>query len=185
MKKYEAAVADGYSSSELHYNLGRIFYLKGLYENAVTQWLNNYEDFTSTPELMFALGNAFYHMNNPESAKAEFQKLISLKEHEADSITTVVPTRAEHIRLFSSLSAAYNNLGAVYLRKGGETRSNICFYKSIDYAHRLGYESEFARVNLARTIRKKNDTRQPVLDESIPFSVNIYRAEDRDTYELK
>ena len=185
MKKYEAAVADGYSSSELHYNLGRIYYLKGLYENAVTQWLNNYEDFTTTPELMFALGNAFYHMNNPESAKAEYQKLISLKEHEADSIAAVVPTRAEHIRLFSSLSAAYNNLGAVYLRKGGETRSNVCFYKSIDYAHRLGYESEFARVNLARTIRKKGDTRQPVLDENIPYSVNIYRAEDRDKYELK
>ncbi|HEY1405658.1 MAG TPA: tetratricopeptide repeat protein, partial [Spirochaetota bacterium] len=185
MKKYEAAVADGYSSSELHYNLGRIYYLKGLYDNAVNEWLNNYEDFTTTPELMFALGNAFYHMNNPESAKAEYQKLISLKEHEADSITTVVPTRADHIRLFSSLSAAYNNLGAVYLRKGGDTRSNICFWKSIDYAHRLGHESEFARVNLARTIRKKGDTRQPVLDENIPFSVNLYRAEDRDRYELK
>jgi tetratricopeptide (TPR) repeat protein len=185
MKYYEAAAKEGYRSPELSYNLGRVYYLKGLYENAANQWLNNYEDFTTTPELMFALGNAFYHMGNSESAKAEFQRLISYKEHQADEVTTVVPTREEHIRLFSSLSAAYNNLGAVYLLKGSDTRSNVCFWKSIDYAHRLGHESEFARVNLARTIRKKGDSRQPVLDENIPFSVNVYRAEDRKNRDLE
>jgi tetratricopeptide (TPR) repeat protein len=185
MKKYEEAVKDGYSSSELRYNLGRVYYLKGLYENAVNQWLNNYEDFTSTPELMFALGNAFYHINNPEAAKAEFQKIIALKEYEAEKVTAVNATRDDHIKLFSSLSAAYNNLGAVYLLKGGDTRSSVCFWKSIDYAHRIGHESEFARVNLARVVRKKGDTRMPVLDENIPFSVNVYRADMRDRVEMK
>jgi tetratricopeptide (TPR) repeat protein len=185
LKKYEAAVKDGYSSSELNYNLGRIYYLKGLYDNALNQWLKNYEDFVSSPEIMYALGNAFYHMNNTESAKAEFQKLISVNEHEAERISTVVPSREDHVKLFDSLSAAYNNLGAVYLRKGSETRSNICFWKAIEYAHKLGHENEFARVNLARTIRKKGDPRQPVLDENIPFSVNIYRAEMRDRHEFR
>jgi tetratricopeptide (TPR) repeat protein len=185
MRKYEAAVADGYSSSELHYNLGRIYYLKGLYKNSLTQWLENYEDFVSSPEIMYALGNAFYHENNVESAKAEYQKLISAYEYEAEKIRMVVPSREDHIKVFESLSAAYNNLGVIYLRKGGDTRSNICFWKSIDYANRLGKVNEFARVNLARTVRKAGDTRQPILDENIPFSVDIYRAEMRDRFEFK
>jgi hypothetical protein len=185
MKKYESAAADGYSSPELHYNLGRIYYLKGLYSNAMTQWMENYSDFVSSPEMMYALGNAFYHENNVDSAKAEYQKLISAWEYEAEKILKVVPVKEDHIKIFNSLASAYNNLGAAYLRKGGDTRSNICFWKAIEYAHRIGRENEYARVNLARTIRKKGDTRQPVLDENIPYSLDMYREEMRDRHEFE
>jgi tetratricopeptide (TPR) repeat protein len=179
MKKYEDALNDGFESPELHYNLGRIYYLKGLYENSVSQWLNLYEDFTSSPELIFALGNAFYHLNNTESAKAEFQKLINVYEDEASTLTKVIPSRRDHKVMIASLAASYNNLGAVYLKKGSETKSTICFWKAIEYAHKLGEESEFSRLNLARVSKKKGDSRQPVLDENIPFSVDIYRADMR------
>lgn len=179
MKYFEDAVSSGYSSKELHYNLGRIYYLKARYEDAMKIWLSNYDDFVSMPEMMYALGNAFYHVNNTESAKAEYQRIISIFERDAEKISTVVPSRADHIRILSSLASAYNNLGAVYLRKGSESRSNVCFWKSIEYAHMLGIESEFARVNLARTVRSKDDPRQPILDENIPFSVEYYRADMR------
>ena len=179
MKKYEDAIKDGYESSELHYNLGRVYYLKGLYDEAVTQWLNLYEDFTASPELIFALGNAFYHLDNTESAKAEFQKLINIYEHDAERLTKIIPSRRDHMVMIGSLAAAYNNLGAVYLKKGSETKSTICFWKSIEYAHKLGEESQFSRLNLARVTRKKGDPRQPVLDEGIPFSVGVYREDMR------
>ena len=179
MKKYEDAVKDGFESSELHYNLGRIYYLKGLYDNAVSQWLNLYEDFTTSPELIFALGNAFYHLDNTESAKAEYQKLINVYEDEAGRLAKVIPSRRDHKVMIGSLASAYNNLGAVYLKKGSETKSSICFWKAIEYAHKLGEESEFSRLNLARVTRKKGDSRQPVLDENIPFSVEVYRADMR------
>jgi tetratricopeptide (TPR) repeat protein len=185
MKKYEAAVSDGYSSPELHYNLGRVYYLKGLYKDAMTQWMENYGDFVSSPEMMYALGNAFYHENNIDSAKAEYQKLISAWEYEAEKILKVIPTKDEHIRIFNSLASAYNNMGAAYLRKGGDTRSNVCFWKAIEYSHRIGRENEFARVNLARTVRKKGDDRQPVLDENIPYSLDVYREDMRERHEFK
>lgn len=179
MKKYEDALKDGYESPELHYNLGRVYYLKGLYDESVSQWLNLYEDFTASPELIFALGNAFYHLDNTESAKAEFQKLINIYEHDAERLTKIIPSRRDHKVMIGSLAASYNNLGAVYLKKGSETKSTICFWKSIEYAHKLGEESQFSRLNLARVTRKKGDPRQPVLDEGIPFSVGVYREDMR------
>ncbi|MGL4369593.1 MAG: tetratricopeptide repeat protein, partial [Spirochaetota bacterium] len=106
MKKYELAAAEGFSSPELNYNLGRIYYLKGLYDRSVTQWLNLYEDFTTSPELIFALGNAFYHLNNTESAKAEFQKLINVYEHEAERTNAIVPSRRDHRVMFGSLASS-------------------------------------------------------------------------------
>jgi len=54
--KYEKAIEEGYESSEVHYNLGRIYYLNKLYQKALDQWLNLYEDFAEKPEIMFALG---------------------------------------------------------------------------------------------------------------------------------
>jgi len=79
-EKYEKALAENYKSSEVFYNLGRIYYVKGQYDKATTTWLNLYEDFTAQPELLLALGNAFYHQNNLEASKGEFLKVISIFE---------------------------------------------------------------------------------------------------------
>ncbi len=177
-EKYEAALQKGYKSSELHYNLGRIYYLNRLYRKSLDQWLNLYDDFVDSPELMFALGNAFYHLGNREAAKGEYLKLINVSEFEAEREGAVVRSSRKNVRLYRSLSSAYNNLGAVYQLQKDESRSSISYWKSIDYAKRLGYENEFARVNLARAINRKKPP-EPVLDENIPYSIRYYREDMR------
>jgi len=177
-EKYEQALEEGYQSPELFYNLGRIYYMKGLYENyekAIEYWLHLYEDFALRPELMYALGNAFYHINNLEASKGEYLKLISIFEHDADSIKQVVSHKPDHVRIFQTLSLAYNNLGAVYQRQDDEVKSSICFWKAIDYAKRINRENEFARVNLARSFKVYSEKVMPVIDENIPFSIAAYR----------
>ncbi len=179
-EKYELAIKEGYRSRELFYNLGRIYYMKGLYENyekAIENWLNLYEDFAGRPELMYALGNAFYHLNNLEASKGEYLKLISIFEHDAEVIAKVVPNKLEHIRIFQTLSLTYNNLGAVYQRQNNEVKSSISYWKAIDYAKRIDRENEFARVNLARSFKVRKDSIMPIIDENIPFSIQDYRQE--------
>ncbi|MEJ5362697.1 MAG: hypothetical protein WHV26_11610 [Spirochaetota bacterium] len=178
-QKYELAIQENFSSPEVRYNLGRIYYVNQNYQQALEQWLNLYEDIVTNPQVMFAIGNAFYHMNNLEASKGEYLKMIAVFERKAEAIRLPRPERSEHRIIFQSLASAYNNLGAIYQIQGSETKSSIAYWKAIDYASRLGMENEFARVNLARGFKPRTTPIMPILDENIPYSINIFRTDMR------
>ena len=171
-----------FQASELYYNLGRIHYLKGEYSFALDYWLHLYDDFVRSPELMLSLGNAFYNSGNGagpgnyEAAKGEYLKLISVLDYEADKIKTVDLSKVSHIKIFQTLSSAYNNLGAVYQKTGEHIKRDIAYWKAIDYGQKMNQENEYARVNLARS----NRDAEPLLDKWIPFSIDIYREDMRN-----
>jgi tetratricopeptide (TPR) repeat protein len=180
-KFYTNALNSNFTSPELYYNMGRINYLKGEYTLALNMWLHLYDDFVKSPELMLALGNAFYNSGrgsgpgNYEAAKGEYLKLISVMEYEADKIRTVDLSKVSHVKLFQTLSSAYNNLGAVYQNTGEHGKRDLAYWKAIDYAQKMNQENEYARVNLARS----NRDAEPLLDKTIPFSIDIYREDLR------
>ncbi len=180
-KFYTDALNFNYTSPELYYNMGRINYLKGEYSLALNLWLHLYDDFVKSPELMLSLGNAFYNSGNGsgpgnyEAAKGEYLKLISVMEYEADKIRTVDLSKVSHVKLFQTLSSAYNNLGAVYQNTGEHNKRDLAYWKAIDYAQKMNQENEYARVNLARS----NRDAEPLLDKTIPFSIDIYREDMR------
>jgi len=180
-KFYTDALNNNYSSSELYYNMGRINYLKGEYSLALSLWLHLYDDFVKSPELMLSLGNAFYNSGNGsgpgnyEAAKGEYLKLISVLEYEADNIRVVDLSKASHVKIFQTLSSAYNNLGAVYQNTGEYHKRDLAYWKGIDYGQKMNQENEYARVNLARS----NRNAEPILDKWIPFSIDIYREDMR------
>jgi Tfp pilus assembly protein PilF len=178
-KYYGRAIKDNYSSSELHYNLGRIHYLNREYPAALNQWLNLYQDFVKRPELMVALGNAYYHTGNFDSSKGEFLKLASVLGFKADKINLAMTGVSDHQILFRTLSTAHNNLGVVYQKTGDESKSSIHYWKAIDFAKRVNVENEFARVNLARGF-KRGQKDGPILDENIPYSIKYFREEMRN-----
>ncbi len=177
-EKYEAALKYGFSSSEIHYNLGRIFYMNRHYSKALDQWLNLYDDFVSSPELMLSMGNAFYHLGQYDAGKGEYLRLINVLEHEAEGIRKPDKANSRQAGIFRSLASAFNNLGAVYCLMKDETRSEISWWKAIDYAKRIDMENEFARVNLARSVGRKN-RQEPVVDENLPYSIKFYSSEMR------
>jgi len=178
-EKYIKALEQGYSSPELFYNLGRVYYMNRSYQKALNSWLNLHEDFVNRPELMYALGNAFYHMGDYEASKGQYLQLISVYEYEADKVKIPILSNNDHIKLFKTLASVSNNLGAVYLLQNDESRSSINFWKGINYAKRINKENEFARVNLARAYKQRATVYEPILDESIPYSIDIYRDEMR------
>jgi tetratricopeptide (TPR) repeat protein len=180
-KFYTDALNFNYTSSELYYNMGRIHYIKGEYTLAMNLWLHLYDDFVKSPELMLSLGNAFYNSGNGtgpgnyEAAKGEYLKLISVMEYEADKIRSVDLSKVSHVKLFQTLSTAYNNLGAVYQNTGEHQKRDLAYWKAIDYGQKMNQENEYARVNLARS----NRDAEPLLDKWIPFSIDIYREDQR------
>ncbi|HNU91279.1 MAG TPA: tetratricopeptide repeat protein [Spirochaetota bacterium] len=178
-EKYEAALKEGFESPELFYNLGRIDYMNGRYEAALNRWLALNEESVDSPEVMLAMGNAFYHLDNLQAGRGEYLKLISIFERQAESISKVFPDRADHVKIFQTLATAYNNLGAIYELRKDETRSNVSYWKAIDYAKRIDRENEFARVNMARAFKERSEPIRPILDENIPFSLGVYSKEMR------
>lgn len=172
---YTAAANQNYNSPELNYNLGRIYYLKKNYTMALDRWLHLYDDTVSSPEIMMSIGNAFYHKGNYDSAKGEYLKLVSVLEYEADKIRNADSGKMRHVKIFQTLSSAYNNLGAVYQNLNDAPKRDLAYWKSIDYMQRLNRENEHARVNMARSHRDA----EPLLDENIPFSIDIFSEEMR------
>ena len=177
--KYEKALREKYESSEVHYNLGRIYYLNRLYQKALDQWLNLYEDFVASPELMLSLGNAFYHMDNFNAAKGEYLKLITTLEYEQERNKTVNSMSENQVKIAGFLSSAYNNLGAVYQVQNNGAKSSISYWKAINCSHRINLDNEYARVNLAMSFKNTKEHGEPILDESIPYSIDIYREDKR------
>ena len=153
--------------------------MKKSYSPALSSWLHLYDDFVKSPELMISLGNAFYYNNNINAAKGEYLKLISVMEYEADKITVVDPARVNHVKVFQSLSSAYNNLGVVYNDMNDYAKRDLAFWKSVENCSKLNRQNEYARVNMARGYRKDGAERH-VLDESIPYSIDIYREDLRN-----
>ncbi len=172
---YITASNRNYNSPELNYNLGRIYYLKKNYTMALDRWLHLYDSTVSSPEIMMSIGNAFYHNGNYESAKGEFLKLASVLEYEADKIRVTDSSKQSHLKIFQTLSSAYNNLGAVYQNLDDAPKRDLAYWKSIDFMKRLDRENEYARVNMARSHRNA----EPMLDENIPFSIDIFSEEMR------
>jgi tetratricopeptide (TPR) repeat protein len=172
---YTTAANQDYNSPELNYNLGRIYYLKENYTMALDRWLHLYDDSVNSPEIMMSIGNAFYHKGNYDSAKGEYLKLVSVLEYEADKIKNADSGQGRHVRIFQTLSSAYNNLGAVYQNLNDAPKRDLAYWKSIDYMQRLNRENEHARVNMARSHRDA----KPLLDENIPFSIDVFSEEMR------
>ena len=176
---YIEAYNQGYSSSELFYNMGRVYYMKKNYSASLNSWLHLYDDFVKSPELMLPLGNAFYYNNNLNAAKGEYLKLISVMEYEADKIKMVDPTRVNQIKIFQSLSSAYNNLAVVYNETNDFAKRDLALWKSVEYGSKLNRQNEYARVNMARGYRKE-DADRAIIDESIPYSIDIYLEDMRN-----
>jgi len=176
---YEQALQLGYGPNEVHYNLGRIYYLNMEYSRALDQWLNLYDSFVDSPELMMGLGNVFYKLGNYDSAKAQFMKLIAVYEFEAEKIRNVVVGNTGHVKMFKTLSAAYNNLGAVHQVQDQTEQGIVCFWNAIKYAQRLNEENEFARTNANRDFKDRTDGTLPILDDNIPYSIEYFREDMR------
>lgn len=172
---YTQASNQDYNSPELNYNMGRIFYLKQNYTMALDRWLHLYDDAVESPEIMMSIGNAFYHNGNFESAKGEYLKLASILEYESEKIKVADESKQRHVKIFQTLSSAYNNLGAVYQHLNDAPKRDLAYWKSIDYMQALKRENEYARVNMARSSRNA----EPLLDENIPFSIDIFSEEMR------
>ena len=113
------------------------------------------------------------------------KKLSPLQETEARRITIPDPTDEQQRYTMLTLSAVYNNIGAVYEREHAEMRSRrgpiqdlqeleknalLHYYNAVDIARKMDQDNEIARTNIQLAFKygASDEAHEPIIDDWVP-----------------
>ncbi|MCE9599536.1 MAG: hypothetical protein K8S54_16375 [Spirochaetia bacterium] len=178
-------VRDPRAKVEAIYWSGWIDYTSADFESALQQWEDLQDIFAgnySDPVLLMARANSYYYTDQTRSALGDYLKIQDDLERKLAMLDHAVPEDPEHQKLFLTLAALYNNLGAVYekefnegTQRGASRRSlqdleknSLKYYwKSIESARKVDEDNEIARANLQLAFRPGMRKKDPILDDWI------------------
>ncbi len=190
---------------ETIYWLGWIDYTNGNFEKALERWSELdtlYEENYNDPVLLMARGNAYYYTDQLRAALGNYRKVLDDFERQALEVARPNPSDRAHSRLFLTLSAVSNNIGAVYEREYMETLtqtgdSNALvelekmslrhYFLAIDHARKVDYDNEIARTNQKlgfkyleadRRTTGGQERRAPLIDDWVSPVLPSLRAPD-------
>lgn len=171
----------------LEYNLAWLYYHYNNYESAFEQWSDLYVDNTGDPILSYALGNTYYHMNQPNLAETEYDKAIAYYQKLADNIPYINPNLDRHIEIYSQLSRSYNNRGVIYAlaaradprRKAYfENLALLDFQRSKNEMNRISQINPYAEANIKYILDPGIRGRLPTFDDYIPKRTSLQKWVD-------
>ena len=174
------------------YWIGWIDYINGDFKSSLRIWeeldtLYNYN--YSDPSLLMARGNSYYYTNQIRAALGNYLKVRSDFERKILAVKRPNPEDLDHRKLFLTLSAAYNNIGAVFekeyiemLENGAsreiltelEKKTLLSYWNAIETARKVEYDNEIARTNQQLAFKYLNPNvrsygikkrRQPLIDD--------------------
>lgn len=173
---------------ESTYWIGWIDYISADFEGALTSWEGLQDIFPgnySDPVLLMGRANAAYYADQTRSAMGDYLKVqddLEAKMANLEANGRAVPTSREHQKLFLTLAALYNNLGATYerehmeARKRGASRRSLedleknslkYYWKAIESARKIDEDNDIARTNLQMAFKPGIRKSEPILDDWI------------------
>ena len=166
--------------------MGWIDYINGDFENALNEWESIDPRYSnSDPVLLIARGNAYFYTNQQRAALGYYLKVKEEFETEARRITIPDPTDEQQRYTMLTLSAVYNNIGAVYEREHAEMRSRrgpiqdlqeleknalLHYYNAVDIARKMDQDNEIARTNIQLAFKygASDEAHEPIIDDWVP-----------------
>lgn len=178
---------------EATYRLGWIDYIGGDFESALRKWEELetiYSGGYSDPNLVMGRGNAYYYTDQTRSSLGSYLKVQDDLQRKVDSIRRPNPDDQEHRRIFLTLSAVHNNLGAVYEKEYMEKKeagagekilgelekeAMVHYWSSVELSRKVDSDNEIARTNLEMSFKRKgrspsDDIKNdyPLIDDWVP-----------------
>lgn len=179
---------DETARTHLNYWMGWIDYVNSDFESALVAWDKIDPLYSnSEPALLMGRGNSYYYTDQTRSALGAYLKVRSDLETALAGIEEPDPQNAEQRRIFRSLAAVYNNIGAVYereyielYRRGGAPQdlrrleeNALLFYEAaIETARKVSQDNEIARVNSRLAFKYSRSAqglrfREPAIDDQV------------------
>lgn len=185
---YRAALDENIKDSsdkiETIYRLGWIDYIHGDFEEAIRRWeeLESVYDYNYVDtNLHMARGNSYYYTNQYRSALGSYLKVQSDLERQVQEIPNPDPEDPEERKLYLTMGALYNNIGAVYEKEYQSSRARgdssgvldemqqnalLYYWKAVEQSRRVNVDSEIARTNVQLSFKERGDVpREPLLDD--------------------
>ncbi len=167
-------LSDEQKIRELHYYTGWINYMNSDYEAALSDFSNlGEEDSYENPNVMMGRASAYYYTDQVNASLGNYLKLRDDFEEREAKIQVVVPEETTHQEIYQTLIAVYNNIGAIYERKGNTSQALKNYWKSIETARKLNTVTEIANYNKDMIFRGRNDI--PLLDDWLSPTIDTIK----------
>lgn len=154
------------ANRDMIYFEGWIDYMLGNFDSSLSRWSDLHEsDLYHNTTLLMGMGNASYYTNQLNSALSYYLKIMQSYEAKEASIKRVVFEDQDHQEIYQILVAAYNNIGAVYERKGDSTQALQFYWKAIEAARKIELVSEVANSNKDLFMKKERLKQLPLLED--------------------
>ena len=171
----KANLQDQSKRRELYYYTAWINYMNSEYETALSNLANMGEEDTLTnPNVMLARANSFYYTEQLNASLGNYLKIKEDFEEKEAAISLPVPEESNHQEIYQTLIAVYNNIGAIYERKGNTAQALKHYWKSIETARKINTVTEIANYNKDLSFKGTSD-KLPLLDDWLSPTVDTIR----------
>jgi tetratricopeptide (TPR) repeat protein len=154
---------------EVNYYLGWIDYNHGEFASALDFWAElPDEDLYNNATLLLGKGNAFYYTRQYNAALGNYLKLKDDYETRELTIGRLEAENSDHQEVYQTLTALYNNIGAVYEKKQDTINALKYYWKAMETARRIGIVSEISTSNKDLVFARARLDREPLLEDWLP-----------------
>ncbi|MCW7487913.1 hypothetical protein [Leptospira meyeri] len=151
---------------ECYYYLGWIDYNHGDFAQSLDFWAElPEEDIYNNATLLFGKGNAFYYTRQYNAALGNYLKLKDDFELKEQSLGRIDTENSDHREVYETLTALYNNIGAVYEKKQDTINALKYYWKAMETARKIGSVSEIANSNKDLVFARAKLDREPLLED--------------------
>ncbi|MDZ4724719.1 MAG: hypothetical protein SH817_01075 [Leptospira sp.] len=154
---------------EVNFYLGWIDYNHNEFASALDYWAElPEEDIYNNATVLLGKGNSFYYTKQYNAALGNYLKLKDDYEERELSLGRLEPENSDHQEIYQTLTALYNNIGAVYEKKQDTINALKYYWKAMETARRIGIVSEIATSNKDLVFARARLDREPLLEDWLP-----------------
>ena len=144
------------------------------YEAALADFSNlGEEDSYENPNVMMGRASAYYYTDQINASLGNYLKLKDDFEEREAKIQVVVPEETSHQEIYQTLIAVYNNIGAIYERKGNTSQALKNYWKSIETARKLNTVTELANYNKDMLFKGREEV--PLIDDWLSPTIDTIK----------
>ncbi len=159
---------------ELYYYTGWINYMNSDYEATLSDFSNlGEEDSYENPNVMMGRASSYYYTDQINASLGNYLKLRDDFEEREAKIQVVVPEESTHQEIYQTLIAVYNNIGAIYERKGNTAQALKNYWKSIETARKINTVTEIANYNKDMLFKGRDD--MPLIDDWLSPTIDTIK----------
>jgi tetratricopeptide (TPR) repeat protein len=168
-------IHDEAKKRELHFYQGWIDYMNSDYESSLASWSRmGEEDNYNNVNVMMGKANSYFYMDQLNASLGNYLKIKEDFEEKEAQIAIPVPEESTHQEIYQTLIAVYNNIGAVYERKGNTAQALKHYWRSIEIARKINSTTEIANFNKDMVFKNRGD-KNPLLDDWLSPTVDTIK----------